>query len=289
MKSRITLFFICLLLVAGCTGGNSLVGTPSDDEDAVFQLAVDWDYIDSLPTVDQGLLSATSAEDFPEPTHVGVRLVMPNLPQGRQGVYTESATRSSAEEDGLIVLEVPPVDNAYLQVIVVHRPERWDEHTHYLYYAGGIRDLDFSGGTLYSYSISDIELHDPRDQWQLLPPWDALLDSGELELQGGQDYHFQWSWMDGFPLPMTRREDPKMPWLIGNFGRMMEDGGWYDFGGTQDGIALSAPESGEWTVGFQIWIPGDDYGLDVQSYYLPTTARQGDHANSRWTLRFVEE
>ena len=284
MKSGLVLLFGVVMMLTGCTVTNPPPSIIPESKAVVFKLDVDWDYIDSLSSF--AGVSVLAGEQLPPATHVGVRLVLPDLPSERQGVYMESATRASVEEDGLIVMEVPQSENAYLQVVVVHRPETWKDNTHYLYYVGGIRDLRLQGGDLHSYAITDVELYDPREQWELLPPWDALSDSGELMLNGGEDYEFKFTWKDGFPLPQRRSQDSRMPWIIWNFGYWNEHGGWYDFGGVNDGVPFKAPESGNWTVGFLLWIPGSDYGLDQQSYYLPTTVRDGEHANSRWNLKF---
>lgn len=69
----------------------------------------------------------------------------------------------------------------------------------------------------------------------------------------------------------------------------MGDGGWYDFGSSSEGTGFIAESPDEWTVGFLIWLPGCDYGLNVQSYYLPSTVRDGENPNSRWTVIFVDE
>lgn len=76
--------------------------------------------------------------------------------------------------------------------------------------------------------------------------------------------------------------------VIDNFGRQMEDGGWYDYGGSNKGHIFKAPASGEWTVGFLLWVSGDRYGLPTQSYYVPSTVRDGDCPNTRWKITFAQ-
>lgn len=277
-------YFLVVLLSAVMLMGCAV--DPAYGGASVFSLLIDWEYIDRLE--DSGRLktpAGTSISSLPPVNHVGVRLVVPDSQGQPAGVYVKSLKRGSKEES--IAFEVQPTSSAYLQIVMVHTPEVWGTGPHYLYYVGVIRDLAVRADTFQSYTLDDGELYNPMDQWELLPPWNGLEEEGEIILEGNQEYSFRWQWKDGSPMPV-RGQDPQMVSVIDNFGRQMEDGGWYDYGGSNKGYIFKAPASGEWTVGFLLWVSGDRYGLSTQSYYVPSTVRDGDCPNTRWKITFAQ-
>lgn len=194
MKRVLLLMIAVSLFICGFASNPPLSELPDPDGEGAFvELVVDWDYIDALHG--SGVVSAQGVgaqSDLPPATHVGVRLVLPNISTDRDGVYMESTARESAEKNGLIAFKIPPVPNAYLQVIVVHRSTDWREPTNYLYFVGLIDDLSLEIGALNSYSFQDVELLNLTDKWKLTPPWDAFWQTGERKLKVGEKHFFQW-------------------------------------------------------------------------------------------------
>lgn len=273
MGNRYAVFLVvCATLLSGCLIPTE-AGRPPNGEPllSILELSVDWGYLDALV--------AEVDSELPSPTHVGFRLVI-DRPQG-QAVFMEALPRSSQPQSTLQV-GLAPGGNAHLQFIVVHEPKVPNEEGHLLYLLGALPAVQLQGGTIQAFTIQDSVLINPADAWELLPPWDGFKEHGSLELTGSKEYHFQWRWRasSGFP------SNPSLPQLFGNFGCLTDQGGWYDF---NSGFTSSftAPPKGEWTVGFMIWLAGDRFGLAPQSYYLPTTIRDGLRANTRWTIRFI--
>lgn len=273
MKRWWMVLLVLTIFLSGCAGSIRDL-EPPDAGLGLIVLEVDWAYVDAL-------WRASWDPSLPAPNKVGVRLVA-QKPDGSEVVSLSSLSRN--EGDSSITVSVSPRDELQLKLIVLHHPTVWEEGGNYLYYVAGLGNLQVQSGQISTYTLQEVELINPSEEWELIPPWDSLLHQETLELPGGKEYFFQWRWRDGAPLP-----DPRLPSLLGNFGRQMEDGGWYDFGTGPQGTGFQAPASGEWQVGFLIWVPGDRYGLGVTYYGLPNTVRGGRDANTRWTLRFVEE
>lgn len=287
MRRYFAVMLLSVVMLTGCVKDSIRSLPPSVEGDHPLELLIDWEYIDMLEESGQLKTAATvDVSSLPPANHVGVRLVIPDSKGAPDGVYAKSLRRQSDKES--VQYEVQPTNNAYLQIVITHTPEVWGTGPHYLYYVGVIRNLVSRANGLESYTLEDAELYNPTDQWELVPPWNTMQQEGEIILAGDKEYSFRWRWKKGSPMPV-RGQDPQMVEIIGNFGRQMEDDGWYDYGSSSRGHTFKAPGSGEWTVGFLIWINGERYGLGTQSYYLPSTVRDGDSSNTRWTIMFKEQ
>ncbi len=81
-------------------------------EYAIFEPGIAWDYINS----------SSSGSELPAAAHIWRRIVIAGLPGGRRSVFLQSVMGEGGSSHSGVVPALPLVENAYFQVVVVHRP-----------------------------------------------------------------------------------------------------------------------------------------------------------------------
>ena len=104
-----------LLSGPGCTRNRPTIPTPS--EHSILQIQVEWDKFSGTSSPGQKSVKEASMQPYPKTTVVGTRLIYPK----DNAVFMQSLSRTKAEEEGLITMQVPPTDQADLLVMAGNR------------------------------------------------------------------------------------------------------------------------------------------------------------------------
>lgn len=121
--------------------GNDIVNT-----DPVLKININWNQLNTV--LSQGSSKASQTVDEIV-THFGIRLIY----QNENAVFTQSVERESAEENGLITLEVPPTNNAQLFAVAVQN----DDQAELLHLMGTLPSLSIETGQEYEWSVNDFD------------------------------------------------------------------------------------------------------------------------------------
>lgn len=164
---------LCLALIVSCS--DSVTDSdpdPSDppaseeeEEKQLISIAVDWQNLDQIQ--DSDLMSL----DDNEITHFGVRLVY----EDENAVYMQAVEKESAEEEGLITLEVPPTDNAQFYAVAVKDDGGMSS---YLQLAGAMYDISILQGEPQEWGVDDFEWIEPY--WEVIEEKQDDFESGQF-------------------------------------------------------------------------------------------------------------
>ncbi|MEX0660192.1 MAG: hypothetical protein WEA58_07155 [Balneolaceae bacterium] len=135
-----------------------------DDSDPQVKLTVDWEMLEGERSSNskQRNMNAVSGVEI---THFGARLVYVE----ENAVFMQSVERTGEDGQGLITMEVPPTDQAFLLVAAVN----YDGSDEALLF-GTMEEISLDYGTQYDWSVENIDWFAP--EWTVI---DSLADDYE--------------------------------------------------------------------------------------------------------------
>lgn len=136
-----------------------------DDSDPTVRVNVNWEEVDGM--VSTSKVNLSHSDESMTVTDFGIRLVYTK----ENAVFIQSVSRSTAENEGLITLEVPPTEEAFLFATAVNT-----EGKNEALLFGTLDSLKIERGTIYDWSIDDFE-------W-VRPEW-IIVDSLASDYENG--------------------------------------------------------------------------------------------------------
>lgn len=144
------------------------VFTLSDDSDPVVNLSVNWNDLELIVS-SNSKQKGFSADEANQITHFGARLVYVQ----ENAVFAQSVERSGESDQGLITLEVPPTDEAFLFATAVNVS---GEAKAIL--LGTLGNISMEPGTVYDWSIDSIDWIVP--EWSVVDSLAEAYESGVI-------------------------------------------------------------------------------------------------------------
>ncbi|AEH51454.1 hypothetical protein [Pseudothermotoga thermarum] len=297
---------VLLLTLAGCAdpgvSGSVPPGNGGDNSSITkseFRFVVDWEYLDR--TLGGTFVKSGESGSGLTPTHVGVRLVYPKA-DGSYDYFAQGTERVEGQTQGIITLNVPVTQTAFLQVVVVSMdPNDW--RNNYVL-AVGYRDPVAIQGAITEMKLEDITLQSTMDIWEFLEPWKTKLVQKDVVLPANQDIDVRWKWKDGISLGLFAGASGSR---YNGASRIIVRADYYlnnvrfslPWGQDQQSYYFKIPKqknSTQLEVSFGITIYGPDFGLaqDVSRgypwFYLPDAnpERVLGVSPTRWMILFTE-
>lgn len=202
MSSRILYLSIISLLIlfSGCSDSstNSTDQTEQQEEesseDPVFKVTVDWDSLDDVSGQNKSTINSTKSISN-SVTHFGARLVYVN----ENAVFSQSVEKSTAEEEGIITLDVPETEEAKLFAVAV----KYEEYNEQVFLLGKIDDLSIEKGEEYNWTVDDFDW--TETEWEVDEEYSSEYQNGEFTAnKDDEDFRF--------PIHVTDYEEKLFGW-----------------------------------------------------------------------------
>lgn len=143
-----------IITLSGCTELTPENLSSGEESGTLLEVTVDWDYLEGMVTDQTWNQSGSSSQVYninneQDITHVGARIEY----QEAEASFSQSTTKSLADDEGIITLDVPPTDNANIYLAAVSYD---DDNQSALLFAGK-EGISIEEDTANEWTIDDFE------------------------------------------------------------------------------------------------------------------------------------